>query len=151
MSVRTHKDDESRSTANRTKKSGTVKSGKKSGTRSSKSTRLVGTVEILLKFPIIQTCQCTGKQSISTLQIQFPHAIFVIKGSTKTSSPVPSAEKFAQHGRMEIAILALTLTLNRILELEKSEETKPRTKPGKSSMPKPTRQKKSWSTGDGWT
>jgi len=151
MSVRTPKDDVSRSTANRTKKSGEKTSGKKSGTSSSKSTRVVGTVEILLKFPITQTCQCTGKQNIMTSQIQSPHAIFVIKGSTKTSSPVPSAEKFAQHGRMEIAILALTLTLNRILELEKSEETKPRAKPGKSSMPKPTPQKKSWLTDDGWT
>ena len=151
MSVRTHKDDESRSTANRTKKSGVQKNGKNEKPCSCGKTLRVAVVQVIVRFPIIPILKCTESPSTLIYPIHDPTATSVIQVSIPESSGVQYAAKLFQNEKVSDALHALRIAISSVLDQDGTEETKPRTKPGKSSMPKPTPQKKSWSTGDGWT
>ena len=127
MSARTHKDDESKSTASRTKKSGVQKNGKNEKPCSCGKTLRVAVVQVIVRFPIIPTLKCTESPNTLIYPIHDPTATSVIQVSIPESSNVLYATRLFQNPRVSDAMIALKEAINSVLNPANPDGTKPRT------------------------
>ena len=127
MSVRTPKDDESRSTMSTIKRSGVQKNGKNEKPCSCGKTLRVAVVVVTVKFPIIPTLRCTESPSTLIYPIHDPTATSVIQVSIPESSGVQVAAKLFQDKKVSDALHALRVAISSVLDPGVNNETNPGT------------------------
>lgn len=135
----------SKSMTNKTKKSGTRKSGNDEKNNSCGKTLRVAVVEVSVKFPIIPTLKSTESPNTLIFPIHDPTATAVIEVSTEACSDALTAARLFQDMKVKSALVVLKNAIRNVLNPDEPLVTMPRTKPTEPHTGAATRKKKSTS------